>query len=206
MIDIENVKASWLACKRFSSAPACVCPVIAEFVRSWNDSISHEDLRKRLVKDVVPMAFNTNDGKGAKRSDMAYESLVREFVPAFLDLVPESKAHADKLRESDLADALSISLSGDTAVRASKMAAESAAGMPAAWLAARSSGMTAASLVGSGRAELHVAMHAASSAAGYAVHVSGVADTWATASEALAPTVADLQLSARKLLTGMCEL
>jgi len=175
MIDIDKIKlrhgkhkspedgmcaaelASYLAGEKFSDSPQCVCPTIASFLRTWNDGIVGDDLRTKLLKDIVPMALNTNDGNSSQRSILAYEWVVRKYVPAFLELVPELRGHAEKLRKVDLVGApAQLGLAAQAAWQASRQAAGQAA-----WQA-----------------------------------------TWQAAGEALAPTVADLQSSARKLLIG----
>jgi hypothetical protein len=40
--------ASMLAGEPFSDRPACVCPVVAAYLRGWNDRLGHRD-RQRLV-------------------------------------------------------------------------------------------------------------------------------------------------------------
>jgi hypothetical protein len=42
----------------FSDSPACVCPVIAAFMRTWNDDLPDAD-RDRLLKPLLPLVIGT---------------------------------------------------------------------------------------------------------------------------------------------------
>ncbi len=45
--------AAFIAGEPWSDHPACVCPVIAAFMRSWNDGLSDKD-RNRLLLPLIP--------------------------------------------------------------------------------------------------------------------------------------------------------
>jgi hypothetical protein len=80
--------AAWVAGEPWSDHPECVCPVIGAFMRSWNDGISDDVERTRLLKPFVPLIINT---KGTaeletRRATMAADWLVRTHAPAWLRL------------------------------------------------------------------------------------------------------------------------
>lgn len=57
--------ASLLAGEKFSDHPSCVCEVVAAFMRSLNDRLSHAD-RQRLIP-YASLALGTNSGRRAAR-------------------------------------------------------------------------------------------------------------------------------------------
>src|SRR5436190_662565 len=52
--------ASMLAAEPFTDEPQCVCPVIAEFLRTYNDSIDNE--RRQDLLALAPLVVDTRDG------------------------------------------------------------------------------------------------------------------------------------------------
>jgi hypothetical protein len=92
--------AAWLAGEKHTDSPTCVCPVIAAFVRSWNDALPDAD-RNRLLKPLIPRLLNTRSTKKVeeRRGWLAMDWLIREFAPEWLALVHDLAPHAAALRE-----------------------------------------------------------------------------------------------------------
>ena len=121
----------------WTDAPDCASPVIASFLRTWNDSLRTDDDRDRLLMRFVTVEFpKGTDEDEHQRSLMALDWLIRVHTPAFLDLVPSLARHAKALRESPEITDENASNIGQK-VRAARDAAWDAAG-DAAWVAARS--------------------------------------------------------------------
>jgi hypothetical protein len=57
--------ASMLAAEPFSDEPNCVCPVIAEFLRTYNDSVDHE--RRQDLYAYASLVVETREGPAAER-------------------------------------------------------------------------------------------------------------------------------------------
>src|SRR5690606_35073930 len=49
---------AWIAGEPHSDTPECTCPVIAKFIRSWNDALPDED-RTRLLRPLLPALIGT---------------------------------------------------------------------------------------------------------------------------------------------------
>jgi hypothetical protein len=182
---------AWMAGEPHSDSPACTCPVLAAFVRSWNDGIADDDTRARLLRPFLPRLIGTRSTPQIEeqRAWLATDWLVRVCAPAFLALTPSLREHAEILgglppvlsRESARAAQSHI----DAARAAARDAARDAAG-DAAWNAA-------------GAAAWAAAWNAAGAAAGAAAGDAARA----AARAALAETVATLQSSATDLLDRM---
>jgi hypothetical protein len=76
--------ASMLAGERFSAYPSCVCPVIAAFMRTYNDLI--DDTRRQ---DLYPYAAAIVGSKASKSEEVKRARLCRSWVtriaaPSFL--------------------------------------------------------------------------------------------------------------------------
>jgi hypothetical protein len=185
---------AFVAGESWSDAPACTCPVIGAFMRSWNDGLPTNDDRDRLLKPLIPKLIGTRASKKIerRRSYMALDWLVRVFTPEWLDLVPSLHEHAKALREhEEIAD-----LAGATAVGEKAAAAGAAAGY-AAWDAAWDA---------AGAAAWAAAGYAAGAAAWDAARAAAWAAARAAAEDALAPTTKWLQASAVTLVERMCDL
>ena len=78
---------AFVAGEKWSDSPVCACPVISAFLRSWNDALSSDAERDRLLKPLIPKIVNTKDAKlERRRSLMAADWLVRVHTPAWLRL------------------------------------------------------------------------------------------------------------------------
>ena len=79
---------AWLAGEPHSDAPECASPVIAAFLRSWNDALPTDEGRQRLLLPLLPLAVDTraDDDTELWRSYMALDWLVRVHTVAWLRL------------------------------------------------------------------------------------------------------------------------
>lgn len=78
---------AFVAGESWSDHPECVCPVIATFLRSWNDGLPNDAERDRLLKSLIPLVVNTrNEALEEKRSLLCADWLVRVHTPAWLRL------------------------------------------------------------------------------------------------------------------------
>ena len=170
---------AYVAREPWSDHPQCACPVIAAFMRSWNDGMRSDEERE-LLKPLIPLLVDSKSTPEIenKRAWMACDWLVRTHCPAFLELAG-LEDHANALRGADeLVDDVS----------ANKSSAAWSAARSAAWSAAESAAWSAALF-----AAESAALFAARSAAMFA------------ASEKLESTVKVLQLSALELVRRMLE-
>jgi len=86
--------AAYVAGEPWTDRPQCVCPMIAAFLRSWNDSIRDDAHRTALLKPLIPKVVGSRSTPAVElqRSYLAFDWLVRVQVPAWLDLTPSLKA------------------------------------------------------------------------------------------------------------------
>lgn len=91
---------AWLANEPWSDAPACACPVISAFVRSWNDAIRSDVDRDQLLKPIIPLLLDSKQSAAVElaRSYLAVDWLARVQAPAWLDLTVALHPHAAILR------------------------------------------------------------------------------------------------------------
>jgi hypothetical protein len=80
--------------------PICCSSLLTEFAISLNDAIQDDGRRTQLLRPLVPMLVDTRASAQVDlvRSYMALDWLVREYVPAWLDLVPALRVVAARLR------------------------------------------------------------------------------------------------------------
>lgn len=172
---------SYLAGENFSDSPLCTCPVLATFVRSWNDRLPDEE-RNELLRDLLPRLIGTRDkAKQERRAMMAADWLVRTHTVAWLRLAGLNK-QADALSSLPEITSMAQVPSIKPAIEAARDDARAA--RAAAWDAAWGAAWAAA-------------LGAAWDAAGDAAWDT----TWATLSD----TRRELQQSARLLLIRMIE-
>jgi hypothetical protein len=79
---------SWVAGEPWSDHPVCACPVITEFLVSWNDSLLSDADRERLLKPLIPSVVGTRSTPAVaqRRAVMAADWLIRVHTPAWLRL------------------------------------------------------------------------------------------------------------------------
>ncbi|MNM06963.1 hypothetical protein D3C81_169940 [compost metagenome] len=185
---------SYVAGESWSDSPACACPVIATFLRNWNDSLP-DDERNDLLKDLIPRLVGTRSTPEIeqRRATMAADWLIREHTTAWLrlaGLTTQADALASLPEITDFSQCPSL-MPTLTAVRSDAAAAGAAAGA-AAWEAAGAA---------AGDAAREAAREAAGDAAGAAAWEAAGAAAW----EALAETKKALQQSAKALVIRMIE-
>ena len=200
--------AAWLSGEPHSDHPKCVSNVIGSFLRNWNDSISDDVLRAKIMKPLLKVVMNTSasDAIELRRATMCDDWAIRVSTPAWLELAG-LKSEATALRAlPEIVDRSGL----DTAMPAlrdaqSKAAAAWAAAGDAAWAAARDAAWAAA-----WAAARDAARAAARAAARDAAWAAAGDAAWAAAGDAagarLAPTVATLQKSASDLVVRMARL
>ena len=135
---------AWLAEEPHSDAPDCACPVLAAFMRTWNDSLGDED-RNRLLKPLIPRLVGSRSTPEVEkqRSYLALDWLIREFLPTWLEQVDSLRAHAVEIRALETIRDIESAKAAGPNVRAAwvaaRVAARAAAGdaaRVAAWVAA----------------------------------------------------------------------
>jgi hypothetical protein len=192
--------AAWVAGEPHSDHPQCVSPVLAIFLRDWNDALD-DATRQRLVPYAIA-AVGTNTGQTHEetRAWLALDWLIRVYTPAWLrlaGLVPEARTLEATARIVDAVTCRAVQRPLDAAGAAARAAARAAAGdaaWAAAWAAARAAARDAAG---------DAAWAAAWAAARAAARDAARAAAWAAARAALEPTVKMLQESAFELLDAM---
>jgi hypothetical protein len=175
---------AYVAGENWSDHPACACPVIAAFLRSWNDSLRSDEERGRLLKPLVLQLIDTRSTQAVeeKRSYLAIDWMIRVFTPKWLDLIPSLSAHSAALRTlEEIADMAGAVAAGER-TRAAGDAAQDAA-WAAAGAAAQDAAQDAAWAV-AGRAAWDAARAAAGDAARAAAWAAAGAAAWAAAGDA----------------------
>jgi hypothetical protein len=194
---------SYVAGEPWSDSPACASPLIAAFLRSWNDSLDDEARNRPLIPKLV--GTRGTEAVEERRSYLALDWLIRVFTPKWLDMVPALHEHAKALRELEaIADTAGAAAAGER-VRAAEAAARVAA-WGAAWGAASDATGDAAGGA-SWDAVRAVDWDAAKNASGAAAINAAWAAAGAAARDAggaaLKPTTEWLQASALDLVDRM---
>lgn len=101
---------SYVTREPWSDRPQCVCPVITEFMISWNDALPDDD-RNRLLIPLIPLIVGTRSTRQVeeRRAYMALDWLVRVSTPQWLDLAPSLRSHAAELRALDAVTDMAVS-------------------------------------------------------------------------------------------------
>ncbi len=132
---------SHVAGEEWSDSPSCTSPILAGYLRNLNDAFDTE--ARQALKPLIPLCIGTNTGAedDQKRGRMAVDWIVREYVPAWLDLakLDVRAKHLRSLPEITSWDALVESMS---TLRAAQ--ADAAAAWAAAWAAAGAAAWAAA--------------------------------------------------------------
>ncbi len=130
---------AFVAGEEWSDSPTCSCPVIAAFLRNWNDSLRSDAERDRLLKPLIPRLVDTKGSEALeeRRSLMAADWLVRVSTPAWLRLAGVT-VHADALASlPEITNMAQVpSLRGPLAAARQDADAAWAAARDAAWDAA----------------------------------------------------------------------
>jgi hypothetical protein len=186
--------------------PACLCPIVGAFLRSWSASLAADSCS--LLAPLIARSAGSKSTRGIERvrAYMAADWLIRVHIPAWLHLSPSLRPAAKQVRVlSPVVDATAL----QAAFGVLKVANERAKklGMAAwendyeaardAYFAAMGDAGGFAALAGMqirGMGPIHSLAWSA---------VTGA--SWAAAGKMLAPTVAALQSSALRLLQRMID-
>jgi hypothetical protein len=195
-----------------SDHPPCVSPVIAAFMRSWNDGLPDDE--RGILLPLLPKLIDTaNPALEERRALMAADWLVRTHTVAWLRLaglndnadalanLPEITAMA---QVPSIRGPIEAARKNASAAWAAAWAAAGAAARAAAWDAAGAAAWAAA-WDAAGAAARAAAWAAAWDAAGAAARAAAWDAAWDAAGAKLAPTRAELQKSAYALVERMCE-
>jgi hypothetical protein len=189
---------AYIADELHSDHPKCACPVLSAFCRSWNDKLESDEERAKWLSEFVwrlPGTKSTPEIE-LRRSEMAYDWLVREYLPSFLELSPNLIPYAINLRGLPWITSRNFELAVpviNAAVLCAGLRWRSCAGAAAVGAAGAAVG-AAVGAVGAGAAA--VAGAGAAVAAGAA----------AGAGVEITPTVEKLKQSAHDLLDRMVSL
>lgn len=76
---------AYIAGEPHTDHPQCVCPVLAAFGRTWNDSLDDDD-RDRLLKPFIPLLVGTRSTREVERQRgrLAADWAVRVYTPVWL--------------------------------------------------------------------------------------------------------------------------
>ena len=93
---------AYVAGEPWSDWPECVCPVIGALLRRWNDDLPSDSERDRLLRPLVPRLVGSRADEDIEkaRSWLAVDWLIREWLPAWLDLTPQLQTHGRAIREN----------------------------------------------------------------------------------------------------------
>ncbi len=145
--------ASQMAGEPWSDSPACVSPLLANFMRRLNDLLP-DDTRQHLLP-IIPLCLGTagSASDDQARGLLAVDWIVRTYTPVWLDLAHLTE-HAEGLRASPVVDTwerlvdvtplLITAQEKAAATRAAAWDAARDAARDAAWAAARDAARDAA--------------------------------------------------------------
>ena len=206
--------AAFIAGEPHTDHPICVDPVIGAFMRSWNDGLSSDEDRDRLLLPLIPLTIGTAGSPELqdRRAIAVADWAVRTLTPAWLRLVPSLVQHADTLANLEPLDtigALQAATAGPIAAARKDAAAACNAARDAAWNAAGNAARDAA-WNAAWNAAGAAARDAAGDAAGDAAWNAAGAAAWNAAGDAagdaLADTVTYLQGEASQLVRDLCAM
>jgi hypothetical protein len=191
---------AYIAGEKFSDHPQCACPVIASFMRSWNDSLRTDEDRNRLLKPLISKVIGTRGSKALekRRSMAALDWYIRVWLPAWLKLCPATAPLGLEIA------ALPV-ITKENAAAAGKKVQAASSSADAAWAAAGAAAWDAARAA-AGAAAWDAARAAAGAAAWDAAWAAAGAAAWDAAWAIFAPTVEELQLSATQLVLALCDM
>lgn len=140
---------AYLAGESHSDHPACVCPVLAAYVRQLNDSMRDDATRDRWLKPILPRLIGTTatPDVAQQRAFALTDAALRVFTPCAFDTAVETLARDGLATE---AESLAIhaatlrALPSYSAWSAAARSADAAAWSAAAWSAAARSAADAA--------------------------------------------------------------
>jgi hypothetical protein len=107
--------AAYIAGEEWSDSPECVSPVIAAFLRNWNDSV--DDTFRQRLKPYIERVLDTRTTEADEdtRAWLATDWLVRVQAPAWLELAGLTKRAGDlrslpPLTSSEIATAVQATI------------------------------------------------------------------------------------------------
>ena len=206
---------SYMAGEPWSDNPQCASPVIAAFLRTYNDGVGEADRQK--LKQYIPRLIGTrgSDTIEERRALIAADWLVRVHTPVWLRLagltaqadalasLPEIISMAQCLSiqpaiNAARRDASAVRYAARTAARAAARAALRYAAWDAAWAAAVTAAWTAARTAAGDAVRA-----AAGDALRYAAWDAAVTAAGDAAGDALKPSVDALQATVPALIERM---
>lgn len=88
---------SYVTGSEWSDAPPCVCPVIAEMMRVWNDGLSKKTVRTQVLAPLIPVIVGsdaTHDVQ-SRRAAMMMDWAIRVSLPMRLRCVGRAQVARD---------------------------------------------------------------------------------------------------------------
>lgn len=132
---------AWVAGEKHSDQPKCACPILAAFMRKWNDDL--DDAGRQILKPYISKLVGTKSTPEVeqRRGWMLTDWMIRVHTPAWLRLA--------KLEEQAAALEVLAAISSPEGLAASHLALDvarnkAAAARAAAWDAARDAARDAA--------------------------------------------------------------
>jgi hypothetical protein len=193
---------AYVAGETWSDHPTCACPVLAAFMRAWNDGLPSDADRTRLLRPLIPKLVGSKSTPEVerRRADMAADWFIRVYTPTWLGMVDGLKPEAEKLRAlAPLSDRASFEAAVPVVKEAQR---SSAAAWDAAWDAASAAAWAAAWAAASAAAR-DAAWAAAWDAASAAASAAARDAASAAAKKKFEPITLDLQQSALELVDRM---
>lgn len=119
---------AFMAGELWSDAPTCASPVVASFLRVWNDALFDKD-RDRLLpaEKWIPRLIGSRGDNAVeeRRSYIVLDWMVRTNVPAWMDIIPALSKYAAELRAlPEIVDSATARSSKPTLLSARKAAQE----------------------------------------------------------------------------------
>jgi hypothetical protein len=113
--------AAWIAGEEHSDHPQCVSPVIAAFMRRWNDAL--DDRTRQRLKPYIIRCVGTGASQEfeERRAWLAVDWLVRTYLPTWLDLARLTQ-EADQVRALPEITSATVAASLPTLQTVQKMA------------------------------------------------------------------------------------
>jgi hypothetical protein len=125
---------AYLAGEPHSDQPVCVSPMLKSFCVSLNDALP--DVQRQRMRPYLARTIGTvADGLDEDRRWLCADWLIREYTPAWLDLVPALQADAAALRS--LPPVLAVENVQRAMVDLGRSRKNATAARDAAWAAAR---------------------------------------------------------------------
>jgi hypothetical protein len=91
---------AFVAGEPWSDQPQCASEVLGAFLRIWNDDLPDAETRTRLLSPLIPKIIGTRGTPKQERvrAMLCVDWLIREWLPAWLDLIATGKEIATEIR------------------------------------------------------------------------------------------------------------